>query len=152
MTIILVPLYLLAFVALWLLATGLASVLGGWHAIAERYAAPDAFEATGQRMRFRTILFRRLPWLPARYRGCVTISLTPGALHIAVPSVFRFRHPPLLIPWTAIARCEEGSFLGFRWTDMEVRDEDPTIRIFGAAGEAVAAEWQRRDPSRAGRR
>jgi hypothetical protein len=79
----------------------------------------------------------------ARYGSSVTVSLAPGGLHLAMPAIFRFRHPPLLIPWIAIKQCEEGSFFGFRYTAVEVRDADPVIRIFGSAGEAVAAEWRR---------
>ena len=133
-----------AFVAIWLLVTGFISMLGGWHGLADRYGAPDGFEvAPEQRLRFRSILLRRLPWFPARYRGCVTISLTPAGCHLAVLVVFRFRHPPLLISWSAVVRCEEGAFLGFRWTDVAVRDVDPVIRIYAGAGAAVAAEWRR---------
>lgn len=134
----------LAFVVIWLLVTGLLSLIGGWHSLADRYAAPDGFDAEPeQRLRFRNIVLRRLALFPARYRGCVTVSLAPGGLHLAVLFVFRFRHPPLLIPWTAIVRCEESSLLGFRWTDLEVRDADPVIRIYAGAGAAVANEWRR---------
>jgi hypothetical protein len=142
-----------AFVAIWILTTGLISRIGGWHGVAERYGAPDGFEVEPeQRLRFRSILLRRLPWFPARYRGCVTVSLAPVGLHLAVLVFFRFRHPPLLIPWTAIAGCEEGSAFGFRWTDVAVRDADPAIRIYGGAGAAVAAEWRRLGPAGDARR
>jgi hypothetical protein len=73
----------------------------------------------------------------------VTLSLSSAGLHLAILLVFRFHHPPLLIPWSAIVRCEEGSLLGFRWTEVEVRDADPLIRIYAGAGAAVAAEWRR---------
>jgi hypothetical protein len=133
-----------AFVAIWLLTTGLISMIGGWHSLADRYAAPDGFEiAPDQRFRFRSIVLRRLPWFPARYRGCVTVSLITAGCHLAVLVVFRYRHPPLLIPWSAITSCEDGSFLGLRWTDVAVRDADPVIRIYAGAGAAVAAEWRR---------
>jgi len=148
MTMVVALLAPLAFAATWILATGLISLLGGWHATADRYGAPDGFEvAPEQRLRFRSVLLRRLPLFPARYRGCVTISLTPVALHLAVLAVLRFRHPPLLIPWTAITGCEEGSALGFRWTDVEVRDADPIFRFYGSTGDAVAREWRRLGPS-----
>lgn len=144
MTTIVVLVSLPAFVVSWLLITGLVSVLGGWRALAERYQAPDGFDVEPEeRFRFRNILLRRLPWFPARYRGCVTLSLSSAGLHLAILFVFRFHHPPLLIPWSAIVRCEEGSLLGFRWTEVEVRDADPLIRIYAGAGAAVAAEWRR---------
>jgi hypothetical protein len=144
MTTVLVILAPLAFVVIWILTTGFIATLGGWHSLADRYAAPDGFAvAPDQRFRFRSIFLRRLPWFPARYRGCVTVSLTPAGLHLAVLVVFRFRHPPLLIPWTAIVRCEQGAFLGFGWTDVASRDADPVIRIYAGAGAAVAEEWRR---------
>ena len=148
MTTIVALVSLVAFVVSWLVITGGISVLGGWHGLAARYAEPDGFDVEPeQRFRFRSILLRRLPWFPARYRGCVTVSLTPLGCHLAVLVVFRFRHPPLLIPWSAMVRCEEGSLLGFRWTDVEVRDADPVIRIYASAGAAVAAEWRRQPKS-----
>jgi hypothetical protein len=145
MTVLIAVLAPLLFVVIWILVTGILSYIGGWHALADRYAAPEDVDVTAeQRFRFRSILLRRIPLVPARYRGCVTISLTSAGCHLAVLFVFRFRHPPLLIPWTAIVRCEEGSLLGFGWTDVEVRDADPVIRIFGGPGQAVAEEWRRR--------
>jgi hypothetical protein len=143
----------LAFVAVWLLGTGIASLLSGWHALAEQYPEPDGFEAPPERRhRFRTVQFVRLAALPARYGSSVTVTLAPGGLHLAVLAIFRFRHPPLLIPWGAIRDCEEGSFFGFRYTEVEVRDADPVIRIFGGVGDEVAAEWRRHGPSGNARR
>ena len=147
MTATIVVLAPLAVVAAWLLGTGLASLLSGWHALAEQYPEPDGYEAPSERRhRFRTLQFVRLAGLPARYGSSVTVTLAPGGLHLAVLGIFRFRHPPMLIPWAAIRRCEEGSFFGFRNTEVEVRDADPVIRIFGDVGDEVAREWQRRGP------
>jgi hypothetical protein len=143
MTILVAFLAPFGFVAVWLLATGLASLLSGWHGLAEQYPAPDGFEAPTERSyRFRTVQFVRVAGLPARYGSCVTVSLAPGGLHLAVLGIFRFRHPPMLIPWTAIRRCEDGSFFGFRYIAVEVRDADPVIRIFGDVGEAAAEAWR----------
>jgi hypothetical protein len=147
MTMLPVLLVPVAFVAIWLLAMALASRLGGWHALADRFAAPEGFAvAPEQRLRFRSIVLRRLPLFPARYSGCVTVGLTSVGLYLGVLAILRFRHPPLLIPWNAIRQCEEDAFLGLHWTDVEVRDADPVIRVVGAAGEAVAQEWRRAGP------
>ena len=151
MTTVLIPIVLLFFVAAWLLATALVARLGGWRELAERYEAPYGFEPE-RRLRFQSLVLRRVSWFPARYRGSVTVGLGTAGLALAPIAVFRFRHPPLLIPWTAIARCEDGSLLGFGWKDVAVRDVEPTLRFYGAVGDAVEAEWRRFAPPEDDRR
>jgi len=130
------------FAILWLLVTGLIAAAGGWGGLAERYAAPYGFEPE-RRLRFQTVLLRRLRWFPARYRGSMNVGLGTAGLHLAPLAVFRFHHPPLLIPWSAIAGCEDGSALGLRWMDVTVRDVEPTLRFYGRVGGAVEEEWRR---------
>jgi hypothetical protein len=40
-------------------------------------------------------------WL-AGYHNCLTIGGSPEGLYLAIMPLFRFRHPPLLIPWAEI--------------------------------------------------
>jgi hypothetical protein len=136
----------LAFVLLWLFVTGLAAALGGWGRFAERCAAPDGYEPE-QRLRFQTVLLRRFRWFPARYRGCMNVGTGAAGLHLAPLAIFRFRHPPLLIPWNAVVSCEDGSALGFRWMDVTVRDVEPTLRFYGRVGDAVEEAWRRSSPA-----
>lgn len=141
----------LCFVATWLLATAIVARIGGWRELAERYEAQDGAEPE-RRYRFQSVVLRRVSLFPARYRGSVHIGLGAAGIQLAPVFVFRFQHPPLLIPWPAITRCEAGALLGFGWHDVEVRDATPTLRFYGKVGEEIAAEWSRWGAGRDGSR
>lgn len=130
------------FVVLWLFVTGLVAALGGWGALAERYAAPYGFEPE-RRLRFQNVVLRRFRLIPARYRGSMNVGLGAAGLHLVPVAVFRFRHPPLLVPWDAVTGCEDGSTLGVRWMDVTVRDAEPSLRFYGKLGDAVEEAWRR---------
>lgn len=38
----------------------------------------------------------------ASYNGCLIVGCCAEGLYLATMPLFRFRHPPLLIPWTEI--------------------------------------------------
>ena len=142
MVAVLAPLSLVLFVVLWMLVVAVVARIGGWRALAERYEDPGSAEPE-RRHRFQSVVLRRVALIPARYRGSVHIGIGAAGLFLTPVLVFRFQHPPLLIPWTAIARCEEGSLLGLRWVAVEVRDATPTLRFYGRMGEEVMADWRR---------
>jgi hypothetical protein len=133
------------FAVIWFLATSLIAVVGGWRSLAANHRAPEGFlPSPEERHRFKSMLLRRFVIFPARYRSCITVGLTPKGLYLSPFVLFRFQHPPLLIPWEAIRECEKGSFLWNRWIDLEARSGGPTIRLYGSTGDAVATEWNRR--------
>ncbi len=72
----------------------------------------------------------------------MTLGLAVEGLYLAPLGVFRFLHPPLLIPWSAIAECEDGSFLWWRWTDVHLRDGGPRVRLYGQLAESAADLWR----------
>lgn len=43
----------------------------------------------------------RIGWL-TNYNNVLTIGVSPQGLYLATMLLFRFMHPPLLIPWSAI--------------------------------------------------
>ncbi len=140
MTAVLIALAVVAFPVIWLSVVAVVARIGGWRALAERYEDTGSAEPE-QRFRFGSVVLRR--WLPARYRGSVHIGLGAAGLFLTPLFVFRFQHPPLRIPWTAVARCEDGSLLGFRWVDVELKDESPTLRFYGKVGDEVTEAWRR---------
>ena len=40
-------------------------------------------------------------WI-AGYGNCLTVGASPDGFYLAISPLFRFRHPPLLIPWTEV--------------------------------------------------
>jgi hypothetical protein len=98
------PLVLIpVFFAIWFLISALASWMGGWSALARTYRTQTPFvgaEWTWQRaqMRWRT-----------NYNSALTLGVNPRGLYLAINFLYRFRHPPLLVPWSEIkVRRSEG--------------------------------------------
>lgn len=127
-------LFIVVVPAIWLSASVLSSMLGGWRELASRYAAPKAGEAT---FVFASISLHA--WLlPTRYANCVTVRLSAEGLGLAVPVLFM--HPPVLIPWAAIPTCRKGGLL-WRYAEVALNRPDTRIRLYGRAGAAVHQQW-----------
>lgn len=90
---IIIPFYALA---LWLLVSALISFIGGWTTLEKRFRLRVPFAGEqwpGQSGQMR--------WI-AGYHNCLTIGCSHQGLYLATMSLFRFRHPPLLVPWDEI--------------------------------------------------
>src|SRR4051794_28236208 len=81
---------------LWLFVSAVISLIGGWSALAKRFALNTPFlgkcwnRQSGQ-----------MRWI-AGYGNCLTLGGSAEGLYLAISPLFRFRHPPLLIPWAEI--------------------------------------------------
>ena len=91
---IIIPCYALA---LWLLVSAVISYIGGWTTLAKRFRLRVPF--VGERWTGRSGQMR---WI-AGYGNCLTVGCNPHGLYLAMMPLFRFRHPPLLIPWEEVA-------------------------------------------------
>jgi hypothetical protein len=93
------------FAAIWLLVCFLIALASGWRGMVGRFSLPDATRgeplASGRVNRVGM----------ARFRGVLSFEAHPDGLIARVLWLFPF-HPPLLIPWSAIAmRAAPGVFL-----------------------------------------
>jgi hypothetical protein len=87
------PIY---FLTLWLLVAAITSFIGGWLSLAKVYRTQVPFNGTkwrGQSGQMR--------WL-ANYNRVLTLGTSEEGLYLASMFLFRFMHPPLLIPWSEI--------------------------------------------------
>jgi hypothetical protein len=87
------PIY---FLCLWLLVGATMSVIGGWFSLAKVYRTQVAFDGTKWRMQSG-----QMRWL-ANYNNVLTIGVSQQGLYLASMFLFRFMHPPLLVPWNKI--------------------------------------------------
>lgn len=81
------------FVLLMLTIFAVLARAGGWTALARQYRCDGVPE--GEKFSFQ---FAEFGWVG--YNGCVTIRISTEGLYLAIWPVFRFSHPPLLIPWS----------------------------------------------------
>lgn len=93
------------FIAFW---AGVVSLIGfmGWRPLAARYPAARWPEGEGV----------RLGWQSARvglsnYSGALNAILTAEGLYLRPVRIFAYNHPPIFIPWQAVAGYSAG-FLG----------------------------------------
>ena len=87
------PIY---FLCLWFLVTATISFVGGWLSLANAYRTRVPFNGTKWRMQSG-----QMRWL-ANYKNVLTLGVSPQGLYLASMFLFRFMHPPLLVPWSEI--------------------------------------------------
>ena len=87
------PIY---FLCLWLLVGATISFVGGWFSLARVYRTRGPFNGAKWGMQSG-----RIRWL-ANYNNVLTIGVSPQGLYLASMFLFRFMHPPLLVPWSEI--------------------------------------------------
>lgn len=132
--------WLIAFPVMWLGITGLLSVLGGWRELAASFDAgplpregrPIGRWATGG---VKRVLF------PVSYSNCLNVTLFQDGFGVAVARPFRFMHPPLFIPWTAVRDCEEGGAF-WRYARITLHTSGVRILIGGRAGRELLEQWR----------
>ena len=95
----------IVFSALWIGITLLMSFIGGWRNLARHYAATGK-PVGGREFRHLTGMFGM-----ASYKHVLTVVVTGEGLYIANRTVFRFGHPPLFIPFTAIVDARRQTLI-----------------------------------------
>jgi hypothetical protein len=85
------------FLAIWLLVSAVIAFIGGWATLAKRFRLNTPF--VGQRW---TRQSGQMRWI-AGYGNCLTVGCSSEGLYLAMMPLFRFRHPPLLVPWNEVS-------------------------------------------------
>ncbi len=104
------PLY---FVLLWSGVCLLISAIGGWGRLAKKY--PGSPAPKGTRFSWQSGRFGL-----AKYNNVLMIHVSPEGLHLAVARIFRFRHPPLFIPWNEIRNASVRRVFRTEYVEFEV--------------------------------
>jgi len=104
------------FVTLWLLVGATISYVGGWFSLSKSYRTRVPFD--GAKWRGQSGQMR---WL-ANYNNVLTLGVGQQGLYLASMFLFRFMHPPLLIPWSEIkVHRKKGWF--FEYVTFTLGDE-----------------------------
>ena len=119
---------------LWLGVSALLARIGGWSTLARTYRAK--YPVVGERFRFISASMGK-PRLPVNYKRCLFMVVNRHGLHISVLFPFRFRSPPLFIPWSAVESVNEKPFLRTFGVAVKLRDQWPIIRVFGRAAHVI---------------
>lgn len=131
----------LAFSAIMFVAIFAASpVVLGWRAFAQRF--PATGRPAGDAFVFASA-WMRADSFPAGYGHCLTVTVGDAGIRISMFILFRFFHPTILVPWSAIDSVAEETFFLSRRTVVAIRGFDRRLGLAGAAGERVSATFER---------
>jgi hypothetical protein len=92
------------FVVLWCAVMAIVSYVGGWTILARQYRYSSEF--VGERWRMQSAQMRW--WM--NYNNCLTLGSNETGLYLSIMPLFRFCHPPLLIPWAEISVSRQCRF------------------------------------------
>ncbi|WP_420130276.1 hypothetical protein [Longimicrobium sp.] len=138
------PVFVVGFAVMWLGIVGLLAEIGGWGELAQLYREPEGtVRAPVRRFGMASLDLRRgRNPLPANYRNCMILEVAQAGLHLRPWRPFRFRHPPLLIPWPQMERLQTGRMLFFATLTIHPRGVGTRIRMWGAPAKAVEEAWR----------
>lgn len=107
------------YAGLWFGMLAAVARLGGWSSLAKQFQVPTL--PPGKRFRFQSASFLKHYWAPMNYGSCLTLVVSEEGLGMATGWLFRFCHPPLLIPWSEFRRLEQKRALWvFRYVKADV--------------------------------
>lgn len=125
------------FVGMWFGVIRLIGAVGGWFALAERYAAHN--ECRGETLNFRSASFGLM-----NYGNCVTFGFADDGLYISLLFPFRFGHPTLRIPWEDLS-SKETRRLFFKRTEFRfAKVPNVGMQVTTSLGEEILRQRDRR--------
>lgn len=127
------------FVGLWLLVGAVISFVGGWFSLSKLYRTRIPFNGAkwGRQS-------GQMRWL-VKYNNVLTLGANQEDLYLACMFLFRFMHPPLVIPWSEIKIRRSKGWL-FEYVTFTLGHE-LTIplriraRLAGRLRNAAGASW-----------
>jgi len=127
-----------AFVVFWLAICGLLSMISGWYQLAEKFKSDEPID--GERFRFRS---GAIGWgaFPVSYGSCLFAPVGSKGFALSVLFPVRFLHPRLVIPWSAVERCEHVRFWFMKQVAVHVSGFSRRLPFGGGLGNKILEAW-----------
>lgn len=125
----------------WLGLVALKSLGGGWHRLATRFRTSD--RPRGATYRFASV-YIRAGALPVSYANCVMVTVNPSGVRLAVFFPFRFMHPPLFIPWSAVETVMPEDLASLRYVAVRIRGVDTRLLFIEPVGRKLVEAFNAR--------
>ena len=123
--------FLIVFPLFWMGVVWLVAKVGGWSSLAAQY--PSAAAPSGEAFGWRSV---RLGFFGS-YSHCVNVSVSGAGIHLEPIIFFKFAHPPVFIPWEAVAGMHINIFGFFSAADLRVTSKDGggpvKMKLYGEA-------------------
>jgi hypothetical protein len=126
--------FLLFFVGMWLLVTGVLSRVSGWASLATEFRVTQPI--SGENFRFVSGSVGKKGF-PVSYRNCMSVSVGERGLGLSLLFLFRFQSPPLFIPWSQVESVAEKKVFFARYVVICPRNQWPAISLRGPAGRRI---------------
>ncbi|MDB5811558.1 MAG: hypothetical protein JWN94_3680 [Betaproteobacteria bacterium] len=130
--------FVLSFIVFWLVICGLLAFAGGWRELAARFKSDSPLE--GEQFRFEWIAVGS-GLFPVAYRNCVFATVGPQAFSISLLWLFRFLHPRLVIPWSAVERCEPTKLWFVKCIAVQVAGTSRRLLFVSRLGSKMQEMW-----------
>ena len=115
-----------SFFSLWLLVCTIVSILGGWSALARQFRFDGEFRGVSRDSQNGQMQ------ASVNYWNCMRMGANQEGLYLAVSRLFRFMHPPLLVPWHEIRRGKDQGWIpGGTVTIILGRQQEISLTIPG---------------------
>lgn len=101
------------FAIIWVLVTGLLASISGWPSLADAFPAGERPEAKALR---RSVIKIG----PVGENGVTTLRPTAQGLYMSANPLFRFRRPPVLVPWNRIEHVRSHRVLWQRSSTLDL--------------------------------
>ena len=140
---ILAPFFPVLFVVFWLLLNSGIARVGGWHGLGKTYRAKQLVKGST----YRAVSGCMSDTLPVRYGACMSVTVVPDGFYVLmwIP-LFRFRHPPLYVPWSALESVSEEYRYFIYNVDIKFKDQNNEMWIKGKAGQAIYTSYLAQHP------
>jgi hypothetical protein len=130
------------FVALWCFVATIISFVGGWFQLSRKFKLVRPFDGVSEGLRSG-----QMRWL-AHYGNCLRLGANGDGLYLSVLFLFRFMHPPLLVPWSEIkVRRKKRWIFGEYVTFTMGSDLQIPLRISGTSAsmlqDSAGIHWPR---------
>ena len=131
--------FVAAGISFWLIIECILSLVSGWHSLSKLYRSNA--KSSGKRFSAATMLLGS-GLMPLSYRSCMIIRVDQAAISLSVFPLFRFFHPKLLIPWSAVSSCRQERFWFFECTSIDLIEPQIQMRFLGKAGKEILQNWR----------
>jgi hypothetical protein len=119
------------FIGGWLAICCLLSLIGGWHALARKYRSTT--RSSGELFGFASLGLGR-GFGPVSYRSCLFVQFDAAGIRLSIFPLFRFFHPRMCIPWSAVSDCKQERYWFMNCTAVYVSDPPVRMRFLGRLG------------------
>jgi len=121
------------FPALWLAASWIISVIGGWSSLATNYRA--TIPTNGPTWWFQSLHLEPL----TNYNNVVFVTAAAQGLALSVFFPFSAWHPPLLIPWQDICAVRRPGWFGYEFVVLSFSQSSVVMVISGRLANRIKA-------------